>query len=219
MPDVFRQAGYILVSINYRLSPAVDFPTQAEDVAAAVAWVRANIADYGGDPTRLYLMGHSAGAHLVALIGTDARYLAAHNRLPTDLSGVIGLDTQAYDLTALAEARSGRLPDVFAEVFGQERDFWAFASSITYVTEGAVLPPFLLPYNSRGLRSRADINEALAAALRGVDAVAYTLPVERTHPQFVREFGAADDPVASAVLAFAADPATFDPALVSPGSP
>jgi acetyl esterase/lipase len=67
--------GAVAVCINYRLSPAVKHPAHVKDAARAFAWVRAHIGDYGGDRDRIVLCGHSAGAHLVALLATDDRYL------------------------------------------------------------------------------------------------------------------------------------------------
>ena len=85
-PTLFTQAGYCFVSINYRLSPRpasndparIKFPVHEQDVASAIAWVHDHIKDYGGDPTRIALAGHSAGAQLAALVSTDPKYLQAH---------------------------------------------------------------------------------------------------------------------------------------------
>src|SRR5262249_53427933 len=74
-PRLLNENGIIFVSINYRLSGVAKHPAQAEDVAAAVRWTRDHIADYDGDPARLFLMGHSAGCHLVTLVGLDRRPL------------------------------------------------------------------------------------------------------------------------------------------------
>ena len=79
------ERGFITVVPNYRLSPDVSHPAHVEDAAAAVAWVRNNIAKYGGDSTSIVLIGHSAGAYLAALLTMDARYLAAHRMKPTEL--------------------------------------------------------------------------------------------------------------------------------------
>ncbi len=71
----FAHHGAVAVSINYRLSPHVKHPEQVKDVARAFAWVRRRIRDYGGDPDRIFLCGHSSGGHLVALLATDDSYL------------------------------------------------------------------------------------------------------------------------------------------------
>jgi acetyl esterase/lipase len=84
-------AGFIAVIPDYRLHPAVRFPAFVEDAAAAVAWTRASAMRYGGDSARLYVMGHSAGAHSAALLALDSRYLARHGLVSRDLAGIIGL--------------------------------------------------------------------------------------------------------------------------------
>ncbi len=71
----FARHGAVAVCINYRLVPFVKHPDQVKDVARAFAWVRAHVRDYGGDPDRIFLCGHSAGGHLVALLATDDEYL------------------------------------------------------------------------------------------------------------------------------------------------
>src|SRR5438876_8257704 len=74
-PQVFNGKGFVLVSTNYRLLPNVDMATLTRDVAKALRWVHDHIAEHGGDPKRLLIMGHSAGAQLAALLCTDERYL------------------------------------------------------------------------------------------------------------------------------------------------
>jgi acetyl esterase/lipase len=67
--------GIVAVLTNYRLSPLVRHPVHTQDVARAYAWVRRHVRDYGGDPDQIFLVGHSAGGHLVALLATDPAYL------------------------------------------------------------------------------------------------------------------------------------------------
>ena len=74
-PKAFNERGYVLVSVNYRFHPAVTYKEQAGDIAQAIRWVNDHAREHGGDPGRVFLMGHSAGAHLAALVGTDGRYL------------------------------------------------------------------------------------------------------------------------------------------------
>ena len=74
-PKAFVDKGYVFVSTNYRLLPNVDMETIIRDIAKSIHWVHDHIAEYGGDPKRLVVMGHSAGAQLAALICTDDRYL------------------------------------------------------------------------------------------------------------------------------------------------
>lgn len=83
--------GFVAVVADYRLYPEVVFPAFMRDAAKAVRWVRENIQRYGGDPDRLYLMGHSAGAHIAALLALDRRYLEAVEVPRGSLRGTIGL--------------------------------------------------------------------------------------------------------------------------------
>src|SRR5947209_3009231 len=76
-PQAFMDKGFVLVSTNYRLLPNVDMATIVRDVAKSVRWTHDHIGEYGGDPKRLFIMGHSAGAQLAALVCTDDRYLQA----------------------------------------------------------------------------------------------------------------------------------------------
>ena len=79
--------GLLVMVPDYRLYPEVRFPAFVEDAAAMAAWAKAHAAEFGGDPNRIFLAGHSAGAHMVALLGTDARYFAAHGLQPRDFAG------------------------------------------------------------------------------------------------------------------------------------
>ena len=74
-PEVFVDRGFVFVSTNYRLLPDVDMETLTSDVAKSLGWVHKNIAKHGGDPNRIFVGGHSAGAQLAALICIDERYL------------------------------------------------------------------------------------------------------------------------------------------------
>jgi acetyl esterase/lipase len=85
------ERGYVTVIPDYRLYPRVRFPTFVEDGARAVAWVQQHARDFGGDPDRLVLMGHSAGAHIAALLALNPSYLAAAGVRPHSIAGLIGL--------------------------------------------------------------------------------------------------------------------------------
>jgi len=148
----FSGMGWGFVSINYRLLPAGKHPVNVQDVARALAWVHDHIGEKGGDPKRLFLMGHSAGAHLAALVATDGRHLEAAGKNLTILNGVIPLDTNVYDLPTLMKTRSTEL---YGQVFGRDPKVWRDASPTAHVAEGKGIPPFLICY-SRGMRSIPD---------------------------------------------------------------
>ncbi|MFO0969434.1 MAG: alpha/beta hydrolase [Gemmataceae bacterium] len=89
--EYLAKEGIGVVVPNYRLSPSVVHPEHAKDIARAIAWTHAHIADYGGRPDRLFLAGHSAGGHLVALVATDESYLKKHGLSSADIKGVIAV--------------------------------------------------------------------------------------------------------------------------------
>lgn len=126
------QAGYVVIIPDYRLFPDVVFPAFVEDGAAAVAWALQNAVQYGADPDRVFLMGHSAGAHISALLTTDQRYLAEHAIMAGQLKGFIGL-SGPYDFLPI---KSGYLLDVFPEANREA------SQPVNFVTAGA--PPTLL---------------------------------------------------------------------------
>ena len=89
VPEAWKGQGIAVATANYRLHPRVTNPTYTEDAAAAVAWVLQHIADYGGDPRRVYVAGHSAGGYLTSMVGLDTSYLAVHGLHPDSLAGLI----------------------------------------------------------------------------------------------------------------------------------
>jgi acetyl esterase/lipase len=207
LPAAFVREGFVVASINYRLAPAVKYDAQAQDVAAAIAWLRRNAKDYGAAPEKLFLMGHSAGAHLVAMVGTDESYLNAQGLSLSALRGVVPLDTEAYDLNEFAARFGGKLPDLYAAPFTQDPATWAKASPATHVAKDKGIPPMIVAYSGgqkpHGNPSRKTDAEEFAAKLNvaGVTAEVIAAP-EKTHMQIALEFGTPNDPVAERVFAF-----------------
>lgn len=150
MPKVFCAEKFVVVSVNYRLSPAVKFPVHPQDVASAIAWVKANITKYGGDPKRINLAGHSAGAHLTALICTDEKYLKAVGLNLSDIKSAVPSDAGTYDFIAFANRQKEKntpIPKNFTDVFTSDEKVWKEASPIYYVEKGKKIPPMLLFYS------------------------------------------------------------------------
>ena len=102
-PKAFLDRGFVFVATNYRLLYKVDIGTIFRDVAKALGWVYKNIAAHGGDPNRIFVMGHSAGAQLAALMCIDDRYLKAEGVPFSALQGCVPLDGDTYDVPAIIE--------------------------------------------------------------------------------------------------------------------
>lgn len=108
--EALTAQGYLTVIADYRLYPEVKFPQLMQDPALAFQWVKEHIAHYHGDPQRVFMMGHSAGAHLAVMLSLNAEYLAAVGLQPDAIAGTIGL-AGAYDFLPLT---SNRLKAIFA---------------------------------------------------------------------------------------------------------
>ncbi|SEA04591.1 Acetyl esterase/lipase [Porphyromonadaceae bacterium NLAE-zl-C104] len=95
LPEALKNKDLCIVGINYRLAPGVKAPAYIEDAAAAVAWVFKNIGRYGGDSSRIFVSGHSAGGYLSMMIGLDKQYLAVHGIDADSIAGLIPFSGQA----------------------------------------------------------------------------------------------------------------------------
>jgi arylformamidase len=116
----YTAAGYAFVSINYRLVPEATVEQQGADVAASLRYLIDNAARLGFDPTRVVIMGHSAGAHLVALVGTDESYLRGAGLSFANVDGVIPIDGAAYDVAQQMSEGPGMMQDTYAQAFGSD---------------------------------------------------------------------------------------------------
>ncbi|MFH0878780.1 MAG: alpha/beta hydrolase, partial [Lentisphaerota bacterium] len=175
--QAFNAAGFVFVSVNYRLSPAVIHPVHVQDVAAAVAWVYNNIASYGGNPRQIFLLGHSAGAQLVALVSTDERRLQACGLDLAVIKGVVPLDGAGYDIPSRIQSPYRGVEEMYEQAFGTDPLIWEDASPLYHVAAEKGIPPFLLVYS--GVREEARTQaQALADALEeaGVPAELFHAP-------------------------------------------
>jgi acetyl esterase/lipase len=160
------ELGYVAVLPNYRLYPEVKLAGFMDDAAYAGRWAAAHAAEFGADAERLYLMGHSAGAHLAALVTLDPRYFAAAGGAPR-IAGVIGL-SGPYDFLPLKEA------DV-QDMFGPPQNY-PQSQPISFVRPDA--PPMLLIHGAKDEVVAPKNSVNLAASLRalGVPAILRLYP-------------------------------------------
>ena len=188
----FVKENYVYVSINYRLSPDIQYPIHAVDVAKAVVWTYEHISDYGGDARNIFLLGHSAGGHLSALIALDKHYLENLGFSNNILRGIIGLDSAAYHLPTLfkSEPENGYL---FEMAFGNNSETWEKASPINYTDKINSSPPFLLIYaGDREVSKKVNLTfyEALKKSDHEVDLY---YAVDKNHVSIERDLGKPKD--------------------------
>jgi arylformamidase len=171
----FNAAGQVVVSVEYPLAPA-RHPAQIEHVAAAVDYVYRNIARYGGDPSRLRLIGAEAGAHLAALLAVDAQWLAPYGLKPNVLSGVVLLRPDSLDLEAAMSAVTDPIEfSILTNLWGERAEGWRRASPWAQIRSDAATPPILLLATRGGKIAEARQCERFADRLREAGVANQTL--------------------------------------------
>ena len=157
--------GYAVASANYRLVPASTVEDQAADVAAATAYFRSNAVKLGIDPDRIVLVGHSAGAHLASLVGTDPHWFAGAGLSMDDVAGVIALDGAGYDVPDQMNENSRLMGDTYKQAFGTD-PVRQKALSPSLHTAGPNAPAFLILHVQRDDAERQSkaLNAGLVAA-------------------------------------------------------
>lgn len=173
--EFFTGMGYIFVSVNYRLSPdpidlndtaRILFPDHPEDLAKAIKWVFDSIASYGGDTSKVTIIGHSAGAHLISLVTTDETYLNNEGLLLSKLKCACSLDAGAYDipyyLNTYQTPGDGQWNN-YVNAFGSDTSVWANASPINHLAPNKGIPEFMLVH--QGTAQRIDLATRFGNAL------------------------------------------------------
>lgn len=206
----FVSADFVYVSINYRLSTTseIKHPVHIEDVATALAMIHDNVAKHGGDPDRIYVMGHSAGAHLAALIATDARRLKAVGKSLSMLKGAICLDSAAYDVPKVMTIPNARHAgrSLYESAFGSEPAGWRDASPLHHVAPRTGIPPMLFFHAGNRAPSKQSADEMVAALRKaGIPAQAVHAP-DKDHAGINWCIGRQGDPYTKTLMAFLAAP-------------
>jgi acetyl esterase/lipase len=206
MPDkvqLFTDAGWVLVSVNYRLSPTepstdparVKYPVHEQDVAAALGWIDQHIAEFGGDPQTMVLTGHSAGAFLVSLLSTDHHFVEDAGVDPDQIRCTVSLDTE-YDI-AEATRTTPPLRDIYETGFGPEN--YEAGSPANHVDDAAQIPPFLIV--TRGQAPRVAQAKAFGAELEAAGVEVTVVDANPlTHAEVNDAVGQAGDSVVTPAL-------------------
>jgi acetyl esterase/lipase len=189
---LFARHGIGTVVTNYRLSPGVQHPEHEKDVARAFAWTYRNIAPYGGRPDEIFVSGHSAGGHLVALLATDPTYLKAEGLTLKAIRGAI-------PMSGVYTIADGFLPSVFGKDSAVRKD----AGPINHCAPGD--PPFLILYAEHDLPTLGQMARDFARALEEQKCeVAIQEIKKRNHISLILDASVEGDPASTAILNFIA---------------
>jgi acetyl esterase/lipase len=209
-PKVLCERGFVFVSTNYRLLPDVEMDVLIRDVAKSLGWVHKNIAKYGGDPTRLFVGGHSAGAQLAALVCIDDRYLKEEG-VPFDvLKGCTPVDGDTYDIPKIimtAEHRQalyGGKMFTFGhrQKFGNDPEKHVDFSAVTHVAKGKGIPPFVILYFSGNPDTTAQARRLEAVMKQADIPVSAYGKEDSNHSRLNNDLGNPDDPATLELFKF-----------------
>jgi arylformamidase len=209
-PKVFVEKGFVFVSTNYRLLPAVDMATIVQDIARSARWVNDHIGEYGGDPKRLLVMGHSAGAQLAALVCSDDRYFKAEGLSLAQIKACVPVDGDTFDIPAIIETAETRRrvhgqPQAkygHREKFGNDPAKHKDFSAVTHVAKGKDIPPFFILHVADHPDTSAQA-QRLGKTLKdaGLPATVFGAR-ETTHGKVNADIGRPDDLATKALFEF-----------------
>ena len=196
----FLKRGYLFVSINYRLSPKVKHPVHVQDCARALSYIHDHIAEHGGNPEQILLMGHSAGAHLAALVSIDDQYLKVHGKSLKVIKGVVLLDGAAYNVETQIAASAGKkmARKLYKDAFGITKKEWAAASPTLHVKANKNVAPFLIFHAGDRKASENQAKELSRTLVKAGYKASIEHAKDKSHSSMNRDLGkAGDKPTAS----------------------
>jgi arylformamidase len=200
-PQAFVDKGFVLVSISYRFVPNVTVDQIAGDVAKAIRWTHDHAKDYGGDPDRIIVAGHSAGAQLAALVCTDDSYLKAEKLSLSIIKGCVPVDGDTYDVPMQIKAVEEKRTKSYRMTFGDEAS-QKNLSSVTHVAKGKNIPPFLILHVADHPETKAQ-SQRLVKVLEAAGISAKAYPAEgKNHTTINVDLGLADDRPTQEMFAF-----------------
>lgn len=201
----YAENGIVTICTNYRLAPDVMHPKQVEDVAAAVSWAKQHATEYGANPERIFVMGHSAGAHLVDLLGTNDRFLKQYGLSLADIKGVISLDTASLNLLERGKENTlegNMVGDMIKQAFGTDPDVLADGSPTLSVKPGHRYPPFLMYCGERRVSCVAQ-HKSFETAMKKTDGASVVVkPVPLSHGDISKTAGTNSTTMFKEILAF-----------------
>ena len=205
---LFLDRGFAVASLNYRFWPDVTAQGMVEDIAAALSQLIDGADQFGIDEDRIVMIGHSAGAHLVSVLGTNERYLEAAGLSFDDLAAIVSLDTGRYDIeTSLEGVSFSPFGGGDSALFGNSLDEWRDVSPLRRVVDGENHPAFLVvaaadrPESDLRTQVRPFLSRLFGA---GVQSDFYRAE-RRSHVGLFQRFGRENDPTTKTAIAFMED--------------
>ena len=143
-PQTFVAKGFVFVATNHRFFPNVTVKEMTGDIAKAIRWIHDHAKEYGGDPNSIFVMGHSSGAHLAALVCTDDRYLKAEGLPLSIIKGCVPVDVSVYDIPKRLKDGGSVATATFTKTFGEKEESQRDYSPVAHVAKDKNIPPFLI---------------------------------------------------------------------------
>ena len=201
-PQAFTDQGFVFVSINYRFVPQVTVKEMAGDIAQAIRWTHDHAQDYGGDGRSIFVMGHSAGAHLAALVCTDERYLKSAGLPLSVIKGCVPVDVSVYDIPRRLQESGTTPPATFKEVFGSADDLHRDLSPALHVVKDKHIPPFLILHVADRPETRSQSNWFANKLQEAGVSAKVVAAAGKTHGTINSELGLPDDKPTQALMEF-----------------
>jgi arylformamidase len=212
-PQAFVEKGFAFVSTGYRLLPNVEMVEIFHDIAKSMRWVHDHVAEYGGDPNRVLVMGHSAGAQLAALISIDDRYLKAEGLSLGMIKGCVPVDGDTYDVPAIIETAETRrrvhgqpqAKNGHREKFGNDPAKHRDYSAVAHIAKDKGIPPFLILHVADHPDTSAQADRLASVLKESNISVKVFSAKETNHNKLNENLGLADDAATKAVFEFVSE--------------
>jgi acetyl esterase/lipase len=198
--ELLAKKGIVAVLINYRLAPDAMFGEMARDCASAVKWVSNNIPDYGGDPAKIFLMGHSAGGHLAALITMNNEFFKAV-KLKNPVKGCILIDAFGLNIHTLLHEHQTPYNYLLHKVFTDDPKEWERGSPANFIEKNKI--PFLVYAGDRTYPFIMLDNGMFVDKMeKAGKPLEWEVITGKSHYQMITQFEKHDNPLYEKIIAF-----------------